>query len=970
MSDVSNVASLTPMMRQYFEIKQQYPDTLVFYRLGDFYELFHDDAKVISDLLDLTLTRRNNVPMAGVPFHAADGYIARLIKLGRSVVICEQVGDRATTKGMMERKVSRIITPGTVTDEGMVPEREENIIACIFEQKGVFGLSHLNISSGKFVASEYQSLADLSVMLSKLSPAELLYPERFTYYKDIQNILCRKALPLWDFDYDNAVTALCKQFNTMSLNGFGVDKLHTGICAAAALINYVKSTQNTNLEHVRAISLEESNSLVIIDRAARKNLELTESLSGELRGSLLGVLDKTSTAMGSRLLRNMLLNPLRNNTEIEGRLDLVEALAHANKRFDLSELLCSIGDLERIVARIGLRSAKPRDLSTLRDSLSLLPELKELLRTCVQQTSDDGAPSSEYENTDNTNATAPSPAPAPAASPACADTVSASDDVTTSEEIAPDTCSAKDTQQSDAKSNQYRDILINKAEMLPKLDEVYELLKKAIAEMPALLVRDGGVIASLYSPELDELRELQSGSERILMKIEEREKERTEISSLKVRFNNVHGFYIEVSKANSDKVPADYIRRQTLKNSERYITPELKELEDKTLSAKTRALLLEKELYDQIVEELIKHLPDLSAFAHNVAVIDTALSLAKCALEHHYVRPELSSDNIIKIEEGRHAVVEAISDTPFIANSLELSTKRNLAVISGPNMGGKSTFMRQVALIAIMARIGSFVPAKSAIIGDIDRIFTRIGASDDLSSGRSTFMVEMEETATILNNATDLSLVIMDEVGRGTSGAEGSAIAEAIVQYLAKDIHPKTMFATHYAEVTTLVELYPNAFNLCFNAKEFNGKIVFLYQAEKGRQSRSFGIEVAQLAGVPVKITKKAIGFYIARTKELDNANIFTPPLLATNDLGNLDSASDNNFSTENAHASQIADAKQKQATLEAKLIEAQAQAAALQEELSKAQSLMQSIKEIDLNSLTPLQALNTLSSLKENIAK
>lgn len=961
---MSSVSSLTPMMRQYFEIKQQYPDTLVFYRLGDFYELFHDDARVISDLLDLTLTRRNNVPMAGVPFHAADGYIARLIKLGRSVVICEQVGDRASTKGMMERKVSRIITPGTVTDEGMVPEREENIIACLFEQKGVFGLSHLNISSGRFVVSEYQSLADLSVMLSKLSPAELLYPERFIHYKEIQNILCRKALPLWDFDYDNAVSALCKQFNTMSLNGFGVDKLHTGICAAAALINYVKSTQNTDLEHVRAISLEERNSLVIIDRAARKNLELTESLIGDVRGSLLGVLDKTSTAMGSRLLRNMLLNPLRNNTELEGRLDLVEALQHAQKRHELNELLSSIGDLERIVARIGLRSSKPRDLSTLRDALSLLPELKDLLRTCVQQTSDTSTQSLCDENTDKSNANAPAPATE------CADTVSASVDVNASEEIAQDNFSAKVNENSDAKSNKYRDILINKAEMLPKLDEVYELLKKAIAEMPALLVRDGGVIASEYSAELDELRELQTGSERILMKIEEREKERTEISSLKVRFNNVHGFYIEVSKSNSDKVPADYIRRQTLKNSERYITPELKELEDKTLSAKTRALLLEKELYDQIVEELIKHLPDLSAFAHNVAVIDTALSLAKCALEHHYVRPELSSDNIIKIEQGRHAVVEAISGRQFIANSLELNTKRNLVVISGPNMGGKSTFMRQVALIAIMARIGSFVPAKSAIIGDIDRIFTRIGASDDLSSGRSTFMVEMEETATILNNATDLSLVIMDEVGRGTSGAEGSAIAEAIVQYLAKDIHPKTMFATHYAEVTTLVELYPNAFNLCFNAKEFNGKIVFLYQAEKGRQSRSFGIEVAQLAGVPVKITKKAIGFYIARTKELDNANIFTPPLLATNDLGTLDSPSDNNETSENAPVPQPTDAKQQLATLEAKLIEAQAQAAALQEELSKAQSLMQSIKEIDLNSLTPLQALNTLSSLKENIAK
>ncbi len=949
MSEMINLASLTPMMRQYFEIKKQYPDTLVFYRLGDFYELFYDDAKIVSNLLDLTLTRRNAqsespVPMAGIPFHAADGYIAKLIRLGRSVVICEQIGDRASTKGMMERQVTKIITPGTVTDEGMVPDREDNLIASVYEEKGVFALSCLNISSGRFTVGEFKSLADLKVMLSKVAPAELLYPEQFKYYDDIQSCLCRKALPVWEYNYDTAFEALCKQFKTRSLNGFGIEKLHVGICAAGSLISYVKFTQNTDIVHVTSIALDESSSTVIIDRPARKNLELTESLSGELKGSLVGVLDKSCTSMGSRLLRNMIVNPLRNNAEIERRLDFVEALQRSLELAKFTDILASMGDLERIVARIGLRSARPRDLSTLREALKLLPEIKRILKS---------------ESVAIGNGQDPTAARAAAAREA------ARAEGGQSAELA-----VEPTEQEIAdKCKRLAAVLKERAECLPDMDDICKLLTDAIAEYPAVMVRDGGVIANGYNSELDELRELQTGSESILLKIEEREKERTEISSLKVRFNNVHGYYIEVSKVNTDKVPMDYIRRQTLKNSERYITPELKELEDKTLSAKTRCLQLEKEIYEQLLEEMIKHLPDLSAFAHNIAVLDVSLALAECALKNHYVRPKLTDKNIIKIVKGRHPVVEAISEKPFIANSIELNSKSNLAVISGPNMGGKSTFMRQTALIAIMARIGSFVPANSAIIGDIDRIYTRIGASDDLASGRSTFMVEMEETATILNNATDLSLVIMDEVGRGTSGAEGSAIAEAIVQYLAKDIHPKTMFATHYTEVTTLVEVYPNAFNLCFNAKEFQGKIVFLYQAERGRQSRSFGIEVAQLAGVPVKITKKAIGFYISRTKEIDSANIFTPPLLASAELGAMEAATSDNANVSNeADAAIIASQNQRIATLEAEKREAVAQVASLEDEINKNHELLKTLKSIDLNTLTPLQALNTLSSLIESI--
>lgn len=943
MTDGIDVEQLTPMMRQYFEIKKNYPDTLVFYRLGDFYELFYDDAKIVSNLLDLTLTRRGNqggqaVPMAGVPYHSSETYISRLIKMGRSVVICEQVGDK--TKGaMMTRKVSRIITPGTVTDEGLIPERQDNLIACIYEHKDTFALATLNMSTGRFAATQVGSMAALAMLLSKTNPAELLYPERFQYYKDIQSIICRKALPLWDFNYESAYARLCEQFKVKSLNSFGIADLKCAISAAGALLSYVKSTQNVDLEHVTNIINDNISNVVMLDFNAQKNLELIESLSGNEKSSLLGVLDETQTPMGTRLLRNMIINPLRNNSQINSRLDLVEALYHSPKSDDLANVLNAMGDLERIVARIGLRSAKPRDLSKLRDAIELLPAFKALL------TFQDITIASPANASDSASASA-----------------SASANASDSESDASD---APSDQDSKIKDKQGINLLAYQCELLPELDEEGELLKKAICEFPALLIREGGVIAEGYHEELDELRDLQNGSENTLIDIENREKERTGISSLKVRFNNVHGYYIELSRNAADQVPAEYVRRQTLKNSERYITPELKVLEEKTLSAKARSLQLEKELFDEVIEKLILSLPKLSSFAHNIALLDVALSLSQVAKKHHYVRPQLSSDNIIKIESGRHPVVEAINDKPFIVNSIELNDKQCLAVISGPNMGGKSTFMRQTALIAIMARMGSFVPATSAIIGDIDRIFTRIGASDDLASGRSTFMVEMEETATILNNATANSLVIMDEVGRGTSGAEGAAIAEAIVQYLSKNICPKTMFATHYTEVTTLVENYSNAFNLCFNAKEFQGKIVFLYSAQKGRQSRSFGIEVAQLAGVPSKITKSAIGFYQARTKELASGHIFTSPLINFEQDTNLEQNNEEVASNNN----ELKSALDNISALEAQLLESQAHSAQLEYELKQNNDLKEHIAKIDLNSLTPLEALNALNELKKMIS-
>lgn len=981
---------LTPMMKQYFEVKQQYPDTLVFFRLGDFYELFYDDAKIVSNLLDLTLTRRGNqggepVPMAGIPFHAADSYIARLLKMGRSIVICEQMVDKQTAgRSMIPRKVSRIITPGTVTDEGMVPERQDNILAAVFADKSNFGFSTLDLSTGRFTTTEVNNLPDLLLYVNKVNPAELLYPERFAYFKEIEHLLCIKSLPAWDFDFETAQTLLCQQFKTQSLSGFDVQGMHAGICAAGALLHYLKSTQTVDIAHITGIVHDKSSNLVLLDKNAQRNLELLSNLNGNDQGSLLSILDETRTLMGSRLLRNMLVNPLRNNQELNYRLDVVEALMQWPQAEELSSILSNIGDLERIVARIGLSSAKPRDLSKLRDALAQIPSIKHLLNTAFTAGSSD-LPQGQ-------TVTAQTAADA-AAADAATDTTTAAAEATA--DAAAEAATAATTEATTATSTnpdaeRYRTLLALKADQIPDLSAVHDLLQRAIKEFPSLLIRDGDVIADGYNDELDELRDLQNGSEQTLKAIEEREKQRTGINTLKVSFNNIHGYYIEVSRGAADRVPMDYIRRQTLKNSERYITPELKELEEKTLSAQGRSLQIEKDLYAQILEQLIAELPDLSTFAHNIALLDVLLTLARVAHKRNYTRPTLTNDNVIKIVAGRHPVVEALNDTPFIANSIELTPERHLAVISGPNMGGKSTYMRQTALIAILARIGSFVPAQKALIGDIDRIFTRIGASDDLASGRSTFMVEMEESATILNNATAKSLVIMDEVGRGTSGAEGAAIAEAIVQYLAKDLPAKTLFATHYTEVTTLIENYNTAFNLCFNAQESHGKIVFLYKAEPGRQSRSFGIEVAQLAGVPTKITKRAIGFFRARAKELESADIFTSPLLDNNAFAPLPQAqpqttsNSNNYDEQLPHLadSSVSMAPQDQgeeaakattlaakiSALEAQVREEQARAATAEAEMAEQQELMQSIKALNLDTLTPLEALNTLHQLKAKL--
>lgn len=975
---------LTPMMKQYFEVKQQYPDTLVFFRLGDFYELFYDDAKIVSNLLDLTLTRRGNqggepVPMAGIPFHAADSYIARLLKMGRSIVICEQMVDKQTAgRNMIPRKVSRIITPGTVTDEGMVPERQDNILAAVFADKTNFGFSTLDLSTGRFTTTEVDNLPDLLLYVNKVNPAELLYPERFAYFKEIEHLLCIKSLPAWDFDFETAQTLLCQQFKTKSLSGFDIQGMHAGICAAGALLHYLKSTQTVDIAHITSIVHDKSSNLVLLDKNAQRNLELLSNLNGNDQGSLLAILDETRTLMGARLLRNMLVNPLRNNQELNYRLDVVEALMQWPQAEELSSILSNIGDLERIVARIGLSSAKPRDLSKLRDALAQIPSIKHLLNTAFTAGSSDLP---QGQNTSAPTATAAAEATADAA----AETATAAANTETTAATAATAATGTNPD-----AERYRTLLALKADQIPDLSAVHDLLQRAIKEFPSLLIRDGDVIADGYNAELDELRDLQNGSEQTLKAIEEREKQRTGINTLKVSFNNIHGYYIEVSRGAADRVPMDYIRRQTLKNSERYITPELKELEEKTLSAQGRSLQIEKDLYAQILEQLIAELPDLSTFAHNIALLDVLLTLARVAHKRHYTRPTLTNDNVIKIVAGRHPVVEALNDTPFIANSIELTPEHHLAVISGPNMGGKSTYMRQTALIAIMARIGSFVPAQKALIGDIDRIFTRIGASDDLASGRSTFMVEMEESATILNNATAKSLVIMDEVGRGTSGAEGAAIAEAIVQYLAKDLPAKTLFATHYTEVTTLIENYNTASNLCFNAQESHGKIVFLYKAEPGRQSRSFGIEVAQLAGVPTKITKRAIGFFRARAKELESADIFTSPLLDNNAFAPLPQAQQTSSNSSSAYDEQLphlADSSVSMApqdqgefaakttalnakisALEAQVREEQARAATAEAEMAEQQELMQSIKALNLDTLTPLEALNTLHQLKAKL--
>ena len=852
----------TPMMRQYLEIKAQYPNTLVLYRLGDFYELFYEDAKKVAKLLDLTLTRRgsNNgdpIPMAGVPFHAVDNYIARLIKMGESCVICEQQGTPGAQKTMI-RKVSKIITPGTVTEEGIAPDRQDVFTACIYKGKHYYGLAYISLGSGLFKTTICPTKTELKLYIEKISPIEIVYEENFKEIDLFEEIHSRKALAPWNFKFETGYKLLCSQFGTNSLFGFDIENLEDGICAAGALLAYVKNTQNVPLEHIKSISRDDNSEFVLLDHCAQRNLEILSNLKGEKQGSLLSVLDNALTPMGQRLTRRMLVEPLRNNDLINQRLDIVEALCNSDNEI-LSQSLERIGDIERIVARIGLSSSKPKDLAVLRDSLKLVPDLKNFLLKSGQKA------------------------------------------------------------------------LISLNEKVDPLFDVVALLTSAIKDFPSTFLRDGDVIAQGYNEELDSLRELMSGSQELLLKIEQEEREKTGITTLKVNFNSVHGFYIEVSKAQSEKVPDYYIRRQTLKNNERYITPALKELEQKAVSAKERSLELEDELFHAVEHELQQKLPELTRLSQVLSLIDVLNGFAVVSKSGNYVRPQLSNEHIIKIVDGRHPVIEKITDKPFVSNSIVLKDKHML-VITGPNMGGKSTYMRQTALITIMARIGCFVPAKEAHIGNVDRIFTRIGASDDLSSGRSTFMVEMEEASSIINNATVNSLVLMDEIGRGTSTYEGSALALSIAQYLCSKVNCFTLFSTHYPEIASLADTYSNVKNICFKATEFDGSIVFLYKANEGSQNYSYAIEVGKLAGLPSEIisyAKKTI-----ENKEQGKA------LKNQNSKINTDSASSSDSPC---------------VTVKEKIV-------------YKEPEVLEDLRKIDLNTLTPIAALNLLFELKNKI--
>nr|WP_131257405.1 DNA mismatch repair protein MutS [Bowmanella sp. JS7-9] len=778
------------MMQQYLSIKKNHANVLLFYRMGDFYELFYDDAKKAAELLDISLTARgksggNPIPMAGVPYHAAENYLARLVKMGESVAICEQIGDPATSKGPVERQVVRIVTPGTVTDEALLEDRVDNVLAAVVSYEQTFGLATLDISSGRFSISQPQSADALQSELQRYQPAELLYPEDFPHKNLIDSRKGLRRRPGWEFDLATATEQLNKQFCTSELSGFGVQDCPVGLMAAGAVLQYVKDTQRAALPHISAIRKENLSDTVLMDAATRRNLEITQNLSGGREHTLLSVLDKTVTPMGSRLLQRWLHRPLTDTHQLVQRQDCIATL-QAQDFTELTGYLKHMGDMERILGRIALRSARPRDFARLRHGFAQLPAISGFIKV--------------------------SDCPA----------------------------------------------LTRLNLALGDFQPLATLLNEAIIDNPPVLIRDGGVIAPGYNAELDELRDLAQGATDYITRLETRERERTGISTLKVGYNKVHGFYIDISRANSGLVPDDYIRRQTLKNNERYIIPELKAHEDKVLTSQSRALALEKQLYDALFEPFIQQLSALQECAAAVAELDVLTCLAERAESLNYQRPKFSDQIGIRYQGGRHPVVENVMHTPFIANPLLLDSKRRMLIITGPNMGGKSTYMRQTALIVLLAHIGSFVPAEECVLGPVDRIFTRIGASDDLASGRSTFMVEMTETANILHNATAHSLVLMDEIGRGTSTYDGLSLAWACAHYLSEQICALTLFATHYFELTQLPEQRDDIANVHFDAVEFEDTVSFMHAVQGGPASRSFGLQVAQLAGVPRAVIQQA----------------------------------------------------------------------------------------------------------------
>ncbi len=779
------------MMRQYLRIKSEYPEMLVFYRMGDFYELFYDDAKRAASLLDITLTSRgksagNAIPMAGVPYHAAESYLAKLVRQGESVAICEQIGDPATSKGPVERKVTRVVTPGTLTDEALLNASRDNLVAAVVEVSDAIGIAWLDLSAGRFRMTEVPDVEAMLGEIERLDPAEIITDEDQSFADGFDGRMRITRRPPWHFELDSARRLLCTQFGTRDLAGFGCEAYSRGIAAAGALLQYVTDTQKAALPHIQSIKLERREDAVVMDGPTRRNLELEVSLSGMHEHTLAGVMDHCQTAMGSRLLRRWIQRPLRDTSVLMARYQALDAMITSGAVDALQEALHGIGDVERILSRVALRSARPRDLRQLCVALSRLPDLRHQLIA--------------FESP----------------------------------------------------------LLRTLHERIGDHREAHRLLDEAIIDSPPMLIRDGGVIASGYDDELDDLRAIAENADQYLVDLEARERERTGISTLKLGYNRVHGYYIEISKAQADKAPVEYVRRQTLKSAERYITPELKAFEDKVLGARERALAREKFLYERLLDRLHEVLRELQETAGGLAELDVLTCFAERAQTLNLSKPEISAEPRIEIEAGRHLVVEQVIDTPFIANDLSLGDDKRLLVITGPNMGGKSTYMRQTALIVILAHVGSFVPADRCRIGPIDRIFTRIGASDDLAGGRSTFMVEMTETATILNNATDQSLVLMDEIGRGTSTFDGLSLAWAAAHQMGEKVRAFTLFATHYFELTALEKEIDLCDNVHLDATEHGGQLVFLHAVRPGPANQSYGLQVASLAGVPGDVIRRA----------------------------------------------------------------------------------------------------------------
>ena len=780
------------MMQQYLGIKAQHPDVLLFYRMGDFYELFYDDARRAAGLMDIALTSRGQsggepIPMAGVPVRAVDNYLGRLVRLGESVAICEQIGDPGASKGPVAREVVRIVTPGTLTEDALLDSKRASHLAAInLDRTGTVGLAWLDMASGRFAIAELADSDSLRGELERLRPAETLLSEDALPPGWLSDFDGLRERPPWHFDPETAERSLCRQFGTRDLSGFDAEDAPIAVGAAGCLLQYVKDTQRSAAPHIREMVRERRGDAIVMDAATRRNLEIEVTSAARSEFSLVGLMDHCATPMGSRLLRHWINRPIRNRDALRQRQQAIEASIHAGSAEPLHTTLRDVGDMERILARVGLRSARPRDLAQLRHALGELPgvtarvarldspRLDDLVRSC----GDHGAQ--------------------------------------------------------------------------------LELLDRAIAVEPPVTLKDGGVIAEGFDALLDELRTISADASQYLDDFEQRERGRTGLPNLRVGYNRVHGYYIEISKAQARHAPDDYVRRQTLKGNERFITPELKDFEDRIISSRERALARERVLYEKVLEALNEHLTELQRTAECVAEIDVMANLAERAVALDLSKPELTASPELRYRSGRHLAVEQASTDPFVPNDLVLGDHRRMLIITGPNMGGKSTYMRQTALIAILAHIGSFVPAAEARIGPIDRIFTRVGASDDLSGGRSTFMVEMTETANILNNATSSSLVLMDEVGRGTSTFDGLSLAWAAARHIARESRAFTLFATHYFELTGLPEQLPDCANVHLDASEHGDELIFLHAVKEGPANQSYGLQVARLAGVPARVVADA----------------------------------------------------------------------------------------------------------------